>query len=964
MPFQIVSEPFNRALKRSYVTQVSVQRRLYEHSTATIVVDWDDEQREGQKRSPLPPTLEIGAVLINTDILIRWASPDLSSSVDCFRGYVTSVKTHQTTTRSYIVLECIAHTKKTDLIPRYRVWQACTLADVCRHIRRREPMIQILANASRALSSIPINLTFQYGETDFSYLQRMLRAWAIPLATDDLNNRVVIGTVRRSPKAFPKHDWHWKDVSFESDLVPALPQQRIAAGGAFSIAKQRGSEFVNRLNPITANYIPQLDPPNEAELRTISQNLEDNTFHSATILNLEWAGHVYDVRPGMVFPFGGMRLYVRAVSIEGHPSEDTVTQTIVLQDRLQPTPPPMDELYWRSRVVLGRVVKNNHEDPTQSGRVQVEFDWEKLDPTSKGANRAWLPVVTPYAAVAGGRAAGFLSLPEVGEHVLVQFLGDWDSQAVVVGVVRDAPCTAFPYDPHETKRWQTPSGNQVTMTTTAGGKTDIVRIKCRDKLVMEAKLEPSTETLILDLFDSPKDLLRFQKKGGDARLDILCSGDIFMYAEKKMVLQAAEMQLRTHKGNIQFHAQRSIKGLARTIQFRGQRKIYMDAPIMRLNCGQPPIVPILLAAAGLVLTPLLIRGVAMALPMMARVATVVSSLISRGFTWTVTWASRMAAQIGQFLRRECSRLKSFISWIRQNADLKKGISWFFKTTEELLGRKWISRPILVGTLATYIRGILEASPDRRFEAIGHAGFGIAGTAAGRFIGHRLGYPNLMGEWIGNMGSKMGEWIGRWFDRQASNLPVSSHQPLPTGGVEDGNLLSGDAQNTPTTNTSDILSGVVGAEKLSDSNVHSIAREKFKDTLKKLVESEVTKKHGYVPVVTEVYRSKERQKMLYASGRTDEALRQMGYTEAEIKKYREAGYTASGPTLTHTLNSAHQSGRAMDIAWCKKDRKCNPEWNVSDELWQEYGRIAKENGLVWGGSDFGKFIDKPHVEYRD
>ena len=589
MPFQIVSEPFNRALKRSYVTQVSVQRRLYEHSIATIVVDWDDEQREGQKRSPLPPTLEIGAVLINTDILIRWASPDLSSSVDCFRGYVTSVKTHQTTTRSYIVLECIAHTKKTDLIPRYRVWQACTLADVCRHIRKREPMIQILANASRALSSIPINLTFQYGETDFSYLQRMLRAWAIPLATDDLNNRVVIGTVRRSPKAFPKHDWHWKDVSFESDLVPALPQQRIAAGGAFSIAKQRGSEFVNRLNPITANYIPQLDPPNEAELRTISQNLEDNTFHSATILNLEWAGHVYDVRPGMVFPFGGMRLYVRAVSIEGHPSEDTVTQTIVLQDRLQPTPPPMDELYWRSRVVLGRVVKNNHEDPTRSGRVQVEFDWEKLDPTSKGANRAWLPVVTPYAAVAGGRAAGFLSLPEVGEHVLVQFLGDWDSQAVVVGVVRDAPCTAFPYDPHETKRWQTPSGNQVTMTTTAGGKTDIVRIKCRDKLVMEAKLEPSTETLILDLFDSPKDLLRFQKKGGDARLDILCSGDIFMYAEKKMVLQAAEMQLRTHKGNIQFHAQRSIKGLARTIQFRGQRKIYMDAPIMRLNCGQPPI---------------------------------------------------------------------------------------------------------------------------------------------------------------------------------------------------------------------------------------------------------------------------------------------------------------------------------------------------------------------------------------
>ena len=811
MPFQIVSEPFNRALKRSYVTQVSVQRRLYEHSTATIVVDWDDEQREGQKRSPLPPTLEIGAVLINTDILIRWASPDLSSSVDCFRGYVTSVKTHQTTTRSYIVLECIAHTKKTDLIPRYRVWQACTLADVCRHIRRREPMIQILANASRALSSIPINLTFQYGETDFSYLQRMLRAWAIPLATDDLNNRVVIGTVRRSPKAFPKHDWHWKDVSFESDLVPALPQQRIAAGGAFSIAKQRGSEFVNRLNPITANYIPQLDPPNEAELRTISQNLEDNTFHSATILNLEWAGHVYDVRPGMVFPFGGMRLYVRAVSIEGHPSEDTVTQTIVLQDRLQPTPPPMDELYWRSRVVLGRVVKNNHEDPTRSGRVQVEFDWEKLDPTSKGANRAWLPVVTPYAAVAGGRAAGFLSLPEVGEHVLVQFLGDWDSQAVVVGVVRDAPCTAFPYDPHETKRWQTPSGNQVTMTTTAGGKTDIVRIKCRDKLVMEAKLEPSTETLILDLFDSPKDLLRFQKKGGDARLDILCSGDIFMYAEKKMVLQAAEMQLRTHKGNIQFHAQRSIKGLARTIQFRGQRKIYMDAPIMRLNCGQPHIKEILLDVFSDALKDLLKYIIVEVLkPILEKAAKKLEEVIDK-VGKTVDKAvkkvgevvdkaakavdkisrsigekmSKFGEKIGKYLGDKWNKLKSKIADFSKRAINKANrlIDKFVDRVAKRVPKSMRKLPLKAfGKAAAPIAAaydiyqIVTAPPEKRGEAVGSAAGGWGGAAIGAAIGSTLlpGVGTVVGAGIGCMvGSAIGGQIGSWFDTAPS--------PQPAGG---------------------------------------------------------------------------------------------------------------------------------------------------------------------------------------
>ena len=811
MPFQIVSEPFNKALKRNYVTQVSIQRRLYDHSTATIIVDWDDELREGRKRSPVPPTIDIGATLINTDVLIRWAAPDLAASVDCFRGYVTAVKTHQTTTRSYIVLECVSHTKKTDLVPRYRVWQACTLADVCRHIRRREPLIQILANASRALSSIPINLTFQYGETDFAYLQRILRAWAIPLATDDLNNRVVIGTVRRSPKAFPKHDWHWKDVSFKSDLVPAIPQQRIAAGGAFSIAKQRGGDFANRLNQITNNYTPQLDPPNEAELKAIRKNLENNSFHSATILSLEWAGRVYDVRPGMVFPFGGMQLYVRAVSIEGHPSEDTVTQTIELQDRLLPTPPPMDELHWRSRVVLGRVVKNNHEDPTQSGRVQVEFDWELLDPTSKGANRAWLPVVTPYAAVAGGRAAGFLSLPEVGEHVLVQFLGDWDSQAVVVGVVRDAPCTAFPYDPHETKRWQTPSGNQITMTTTAGGKTDIVRVKCRDKLVMEAKLEPGTETVIVDLFDSPKDLLRFHKKGRDTRLDILCSGDIFMYAEKKMVLQAAEMQLKTHKGNLQFHAQRSIKGLARTIQFRGQRKIYMDAPIMRLNCGQPHIKEILLDVFSDALKDLLKYIIVEVLkPILEKAAKKLEEVIDK-VGKTVDKAvkkvgevvdkaakavdkisrsigekmSKFGEKIGKYLGDKWNKLKSKIAGFSKRAINKANrlIDKFVDRVAKRVPKSMRKLPLKAfGKAAAPIAAaydiyqIVTAPPEKRGEAVGSAAGGWGGAAIGAAIGSTLlpGVGTVVGAGIGCMvGSAIGGQIGSWFDTAPS--------PQPAGG---------------------------------------------------------------------------------------------------------------------------------------------------------------------------------------
>ena len=53
---------------------------------------------------------------------------------------------------------------------------------------------------------------------------------------------------------------------------------------------------------------------------------------------------------------------------------------------------------WVSRTFWATVI-DNEKDPYMQGRMQVEFDWEKLD--SKVSKRFWVPTVTPYGGLKG-----------------------------------------------------------------------------------------------------------------------------------------------------------------------------------------------------------------------------------------------------------------------------------------------------------------------------------------------------------------------------------------------------------------------------------------------------------------------------------------------------------------------------------------------------------------------------------
>lgn len=86
-------------------------------------------------------------------------------------------------------------------------------------------------------------------------------------------------------------------------------------------------------------------------------------------------------------------------------------------------------------------------------------------------------------------------------------------------------------------------------------------------------------------------------------------------------------------------------------------------------------------------------------------------------------------------------------------------------------------------------------------------------------------------------------------------------------------------------------------------------------------------------ITETYRSPERQKYLYAQGRS-----------------------RPGKVVTWTLNSNHSGRLAWDIA-------CSPPKSLYDvATLNKVGAIARKLGITWGG-DWSKNIDRPHFEVK-
>jgi len=563
--FQIDIADADELSQQQLITDVVIERALFSHAEAHVTVRWQDMDRYDARSAAF-----LAAKVLNHAVTIHWKDNDLAEHVPCFRGYVQQASAERESGFSLLRLSCASYSKRTDLVPRYRAFQATTFLDIVQHVAQVEPLIKV---AQTADLNLPVGLSLQHAETDFAYLRRMCLAWGVPMATQDLTGRVLLGARGAETDApFPDSDWGWTHVAFHG-IAPTLAHLTgSSAGGGDSgggngtsggsngtsagagagsgptgLARTQIAELNGQLATTAALYHTTTDRPK------IHGNVGGApALAGASGYHLKLEGAVLPFAPGEVVPFEGQQHLIKHVKVTGYPRQTTATQEFWLQPLTLPLEPQRTPPRWHSRAVWAYVTANEH-DPQQQGRVQVEFDWEHLHPQASGA-RAWLHTLTPYGG--GGKPDGkgrsqdyngFYSLPEVGERVLVEFLGEWDSEAVIVGSVREHP-VAVHHNPSHAKRWRTPAGNEISLVSRDGA--EVVQMHTRDKLVFESQVSGGGQSVTLLCGDDKENVIHFQTGAGGSRLDVRTAGDLLLGAGGHLQIEGSSVQVKATGGDV------------------------------------------------------------------------------------------------------------------------------------------------------------------------------------------------------------------------------------------------------------------------------------------------------------------------------------------------------------------------------------------------------------------------------
>jgi phage baseplate assembly protein gpV len=554
MSFQVTVAGIDELSTFQMTTDVSLDRRIYEHSRARIVFHWDEDGRYSERQ-----TASLAAKVLNCTVDVVWKAFDTSETTPCFHGYVDQVFGDREGGKSRLILGCVSFSMRADLAPRFRAFQACKLLDICQQVAKSEPLIKIDQSADL---NFDIPLSVQYAETDYAYLSRMMHAWGVPMSVSDKTGEVTLGARGVAAAAeFPDLDFRWTQISF-SGSSGYYPKRQNSGSGPSNAARGQVDQLNSQVADTATAYdfIPDTQPIKERHSTAHSQS--DTASYTVT-----FHGGLLPFAPGEVVSFEGQDHIIRAIRVTGDPRVATATQELELQSFTLPYQPELLAPTWLSRALWAWVV-DNEKDPAQRGRIQVTFDLESLDPQS-GGDKVWLHTVTPYGggkSPSQGKAGeynGFYSLPEIGERVLVEFLGEWDSEAVVLGTVRDQSVSPM-FDSKETKRWRLPSGTEVAMT--SNDSVDIVRLRAKDKIFFEAKMGSSGPEFTITPGESDDDLIHF--KTGE--LYVKCSGAITMVGQGALHLEGTQVQIKASGGNV------NVDG----------------APNVMINCMPMPAMPL------------------------------------------------------------------------------------------------------------------------------------------------------------------------------------------------------------------------------------------------------------------------------------------------------------------------------------------------------------------------------------
>jgi type VI secretion system secreted protein VgrG len=317
----------------------------------------------------------------------------------------------------------------------------------------------------------------QYGESDFSFLCRLLEDAGIAFTFPEDGGRASVltlgdrlqGGAPRSGPPIPYVDN--PSQSAELELVTDVTLGHEVRPGAYTL---RGQDF-RRPDQHPSGAAPKAPAPEDRyeqyhydpgaqliEMRGKSREQPSADDRGVARYDPPWAAaqagralealradrravtfaaNTFDLAPGAVFSIGnhpraelGSPLLVVELACSGSPGEEwSLRGRAVFADvqyrppQITPKPRPVSV---QSAMVVGPGGQEIHTD--EFGRVRVELGWDRLGRKNEGSS-CWMRVNQGWA----GAGYGLFQVPRVGQEVLVGFMDDDVDQPVVVGRVHN-----------------------------------------------------------------------------------------------------------------------------------------------------------------------------------------------------------------------------------------------------------------------------------------------------------------------------------------------------------------------------------------------------------------------------------------------------------------------------------------------------------------------------------------------
>lgn len=469
---------------------------------------------------------------------------DLDGEI-CFKGYIARMEAERSASSYLIKVTAQTQDYLMTLGKNYKSYVNKTLKEIVEDVLSKyDGAIDAFVNPSTC-KELPY--TVQYGESDYDFLKRLASKYNEWMYSE--GNRFVFGNIGEKESfeltylkgEIANYDVQTKPINLNQNFIT-----RDYFYNGFEEFKPDISDFATEhplLSTIIENSKKYLYKNKEDILMatigghydSFFTNLRESQPGNSALIRKIWeaityTGTTYCAKMGLGKQLNIENSFIGNV-IQGKPlnsigiDEILITEVThyITKDRgyyntfvgkpiVVSEPGYVRETSPTAQSEIATVVDN--EDPENLGRVKVKFDWQKSYDDDEMVC-PWLRIMQPYT----GKNKGFSFIPEIGEEVVVQFLGNDPERPYISGCLYNG-------EQHPDQAWLTDvnKDNQIKAIRTRNGHTIEIHDEGDDGYI---RIYDNEKENYIITFSTDEKLIKLESTGN---IELYAKNDIIMHA--------------------------------------------------------------------------------------------------------------------------------------------------------------------------------------------------------------------------------------------------------------------------------------------------------------------------------------------------------------------------------------------------------------------------------------------------